>query len=59
VDRDSVTLPVSSSDALVLKIILVSAFIQFWVNNFSFSFEIIFVFISVSVLKSFSFLFQF
>ena len=45
------------SDILVLKIILVLAFIQFWVNNFyfsfSFSFEIILVSISVlvSVLK--------
>src|SRR6218665_3597894 len=43
----------TSSDILVLKIILVLVFIQFWVNNFyfsfSFSFEIILVFISVLV----------
>src|SRR6218665_700911 len=46
---------VNSSDILVLKIILVLVFIQFWVNNFyfsfSFSFKIILVSISVSVLK--------
>ena len=46
---------VLSSDILVLKIILVLVFIQFWGNNFyfsfSFSFEIILVSISVSVLK--------
>ena len=48
---------VDISDILVLKIILVLVFIQFWVNNFyfsfSFSFEIILVSISVlvSVLK--------
>src|SRR6218665_1190816 len=47
----------ASSYILVLKIILVLVFIQFWVNNlyfnFSFSFEIILVSISVlvSVLK--------
>src|SRR6218665_363662 len=53
---DSATTP-WGSDILVLKIILVLVFIQFWVNNFyfsfSFSFEIILVSISVlvSVLK--------
>src|SRR6218665_690604 len=44
---------VKGSDILVLKIILVLVFIQFWVNNFYFSFsfscEIILVYISVSV----------
>src|SRR6218665_3692985 len=44
---------VYDSDILVLKIILVLVFIQFWVNNFyfsfSFSFEIILVSISVLV----------
>src|SRR6218665_186770 len=45
---------VGGSDILVLKIILVLVFIQFWGNNFyfsfSFSFEIILVSISVLVL---------
>src|SRR6218665_1843022 len=46
--------PTESSDILVLKIILVLVFIQFWGNNFyfsfSFSFEIILVSISVLIL---------
>src|SRR6218665_2353993 len=50
---DGATL-VPCSDILVLKIILVLVFIQFWGNNFyfsfSFSFEIILVSISVLVL---------
>src|SRR6218665_942428 len=49
----TVLLSVQGSDILVLKIILVLVFIQFWVNNFyfsfSFSFEIILVSISVLV----------
>ena len=52
--RTTATAFLLSSDILVLKIILVLVFIQFYVNNFDFSFSFSFeiILVSVSVLVS-------